>query len=358
MPSSPILHQNAAVRVDAPWEPSWLSWVSATAVCLQTLGIACDKIDVAGYSGYAFNLSIAPCLDPSGPVGFDWSDLVPGTLALGRSVLLYCSGEGHTPKGRSARSTAHCQVAYEIVAQEIEAGRPCVIWGAYVPEFAAVCGVQDGCYLVKSYREARREPQPPIRFDEIDAPAPAPGIGGPTVFAFPTLRATRVPSGARASSPAPSHAAVDSRAPGPTPGRPAQAAGDRAALVRALRRVEPPAAKGKWATGLAAYDAWIAELERATGVSAIGAAYNAQVWAESRYLADQFLHRVAGRNTHAAKALAQAAGAFNEVAAALSVVAKAFPGGKDLPEEATRHYAEQRGAEAMQAALQGAWARE
>ena len=46
------------VPMDVEWQPAWITWVAATTTCLNALGVECDKTDVAGYSGYAFVMSV------------------------------------------------------------------------------------------------------------------------------------------------------------------------------------------------------------------------------------------------------------------------------------------------------------
>jgi hypothetical protein len=38
------------------YRPAWLTWVASATTCLNALGIECDRVDVAGFSGYAFHL--------------------------------------------------------------------------------------------------------------------------------------------------------------------------------------------------------------------------------------------------------------------------------------------------------------
>src|SRR3954470_13156889 len=75
----------------------WLTWVGATAGCLNALGIDCDLADVAGHTGYAFGMRIHRDLCPSGPTAFQWGSLLPGVQRLGRSTLCFHAIERHTP---------------------------------------------------------------------------------------------------------------------------------------------------------------------------------------------------------------------------------------------------------------------
>ena len=161
----------AAMKVE--YQPAWLTWVASTTTCLRALGSDCDLADVAGASGYAFHLCVHEVVCPSGPTVFNWSDLEGGIQYLGRSTLVFHGYECHSEGHIDDRTRAHCREAFEIARREIEAGRPCVMWGAYVPEFAVAVGVDSGSYLVSSFKGCVGEEQPPIPCEEVDAP------GGP-----------------------------------------------------------------------------------------------------------------------------------------------------------------------------------
>jgi hypothetical protein len=268
---------------------TWLSWVGATTGCLSALGVACDTVDVIGHSGYAFQLTIHKALCPSGPTSFDWSTLQPGVWRLGRSTAAFHAPEGHEKGNRSDRTTAHCRAAFEIARREVEAGRPCVVWGAYMPEFAIAIGItDDDAYEIESFKRMMNEPQPPVKFDEVEA------AGGPYVLAFPTP--TSIP----------------------------RAQADRDSVADAAGALARGDVRDGYGHGSAAYDAWIGALKGNTA-EPFGNAYNAQCWADARQLAARFVDRLAGRNAAAADPLARAHGALVRAADALKVLAQRFP---------------------------------
>lgn len=279
------LSVRAEVRVAVEWYPCWLSWVGAATSCLRALGARCDLTDVAGFSGYAFVLSIHQELCPSGPTVFDWRELLPGIRYLGREAA-----EHHGP-GHEA-TAADCQRLFELVAEEIGAGRPCVLNGAYAPEFAAVIGVADGCYRVRSFRETIGQEQPPIPLDQLDAPG---GL----------------------------YAAFFRETTGATP-----ESGDRWAVAHAVGLLRGSGWKWRpaevYTLGLAAYDAWIDALceGRPHG---FGPRYNAQCYAAGRAHARGFLERVAARQPALAETLGHAVTAYGRAAGAMGEVARLFP---------------------------------
>jgi len=280
----------ARVPMDIQFMPAWLSWVGATTTCLRALGVDCELADVAGYSGYAFMQCVNEGLCPSGPTMCDWGMLDGGVNMLGRSTLAFGCSDCHTKDTACDRTREHCRVAYELAEREVAAGRPCVLWGAYLPEFAVVTGVDKGQYIVKSIKGHCGEPEPPIPYDALDAP------GGPYVLAFPT--------------PAAHHAGDDFT--------------DRYAVGLAARLLRQPTMFANYGFGLASYDTWIAAL-REGKLSGFGNAYNAQCYAERTRLAQQFLARVAARQPLVAEPLARAAKAYETAATEMAKVAALFP---------------------------------
>ena len=159
--------------------------------------------------------------------------------------------------------------------------------GAYIPEFALCNGIEGENYLVDSYRKTLNQPQPPVKFDELDAP------GGLYTLGFPTAMKT-----------------------------PRETA-DRGAIEHAVQVMSERFTDHDLASGLDAYDLWIEQLEQNKAV-AFGNAYNAQCWAEARRLAERFVGGVAERNA-TVPALREAHAAFKRSAEAMERVGKTFP---------------------------------
>lgn len=270
----------AATRVpmEVPYQPCFLSWVSAAAACLNALGTKCDLADVAGHSGYAFLLTVTPGVDVSGPTSVDFLLLASGLPRLGRSVLTFTGAT--CVKGTSD----DFRFAHELVAREIAAGRPCVLWGVDQPEFGVVTGVGEKGYAVIG---------PSGRPDTVALDKLAACVGV-HVVAFPT-KAGRT---------------------GVEP--------DRAAVGHALRCLRyQPDDPGR-TNGLAAYDVWIAALRKG-GLDPFGHSYNVKCWSAAKGLAHTFIARLAGRNAAVKAPLAEAAKAYAEAAGEMQTVADLFP---------------------------------
>ncbi len=292
------------VPMQVPYQPGWISWVAATTACLRALGARCDAVDVAGHSGYAFLLNICEGVGPCGPTNFDMGRLLGGVHNLGRSTLWFkggfCPCELKQPD-RAAAVREELRATQELVAREVAAGRPCMLYGSGpgFAEFGAVVGLQEGAYLTAHQPD-------PIPVEKLTAP------GGTYALTFPT----------------PLH--VD----------PVEA--DREAIVHALEVLRSGTGKNpvsfvRMSTGQAAYDEWITALD--SGTIGPHGGYNAQIWAEAKRYARDFVARLAARNQPIQGPLRRAAAAYVEVAAAMQQVADLFPDpphGKEAEEGAVR----------------------
>lgn len=293
------------VPVEVEYTPSWLTWVASATTCLRALGVECDAAEVAGMTGYAFHLGIARGLCPSGPTALDWGALLPGVQALGRSALVSHAASCDNPRESEAARAAHRE-AFELARREVEAGRPCVVWGTYLPEFGVVVGIRDDAYLVRSFKGCNGEEEPPIPWDGLQAP------GGAYVLAFP--------------------------APAGLP--PVEA--DHRALARAVATFRHAAPSPLYRYGTDGYTLWIEELE-SRRADAGGNSYNAACYAEGRRLAREFLARVAARTPLAVEEITRAAQDYATAAGAMSRVAALFPfpgaWGSPVEDEAAIHEA-------------------
>lgn len=271
------------VPMTIEYEPSWLTWVGSTTMCLKALGVDCDATDVAAYSGYAFVLTINGGLCPSGPTCLNWHALNRGANALGRSVLEFSSGDCYTEGSRNDRTRAHCRALFEMVRAEIQAGRPCVIWGAGPPEFGVVRGIEGEDYLMVAGGPTPER----LAWDAIDAP------GGPYGLAFPTPVAIH-----------------DDR----------DFTTLRQSLARLTRLNSGPGSR----CGLDAYSFWIAQLQ-VGDLELFGNSYNTQCWAEARRHAHRYFERLVDRHGAARPLLVQTRDALAEVALHMGRLAELFP---------------------------------
>ncbi|MFN2115746.1 MAG: hypothetical protein ACK2T6_08520 [Anaerolineae bacterium] len=273
---------------EVEYKAAWLSWVAAATGCLDALGADVDLVEVAGTCGYAFHLCVHDELCVSGPTVFDWEQLEWGVRMLGRSVLRFGSGECHGDPSNEARRADHARVSFDIARREVEAGRPCVLWGAYVPEFAIVVGIEGDSYLVESFKGLHGEDQPPIPYADVEAP------GGDYLLAFPT------------------------------PTEFARETADKHALRNAVLMFDRQWLGQRYRWGAEAYDLWIESLT-ASRANAWGNSYNAQCYAEGRRQAHEFLARLAARNEDVADEMAPAVAAYATAASAMGRLAELFP---------------------------------
>jgi hypothetical protein len=274
--------------IEVPYQPAWLTWVASTTTCLKALGVDCDQTDVAGFSGYAFHVCIHETLCPSAPTALDWPQLSRGAHALGRATLEFRAPD-FEPSGSHRDECA--RAAFEIVKRELRAGRPCVLWGTYLPEFGVVVGTRGDAYLVKSFKEVLDEAQPPIPYNRTEP------CGGIYVLGFPAAISVASP-----------HAGLFR---------------DLETILLAIRFwTRPP--HGPYRYGADAYDAWITALQ-AGRADRFGCGYNAACYAEGRRFAQQFFERMSTRRPLAADLLHQAAASYRLATEATAQVSNVFP---------------------------------
>jgi hypothetical protein len=269
---------------DVVYQPAWLTWVASTTTCLRAVGVDCDQADVAGFSGYAFHLCVHEVLCPSGPTALEWGDLTRGAHALGRATVEFRAPGGDDLD--SARRDSY-RAAFDLVRRELQAGRPCVLWGTYLPEFGVVTGVADGAYHVKCFKEVLGEDQPPIPFDATASAGGVYALGFPAEAEYGELRR------------------------------------DLESILVAIRLWNRPA-YGPYRYGVAAYDTWIESL-RAGRAERMGCGYNAACYAEGRRFAQRFFERMAERRPLAADLLRTSAEAYRDAADAMEQVTAVFP---------------------------------
>jgi len=279
-----VTQGDGAVRVPMPVEiaPSWLTWVTAANACLRALGCESDNVEVAGQSGYAFHMCITSVAGVEGPTTLPWEQLSAGCRRLGRATTEFQMG----PRGDEPDWVAAEDERFRIATREIDAGRPVVLWGITMPEFAAVVGYEGDEYLYRWSGDGGQE----LRMPHAESSDP----GGPYLLAFPS-------------------SATVSRIEG-----------DRAALVNALTFLHRRPDRPEHRFGLEAYDRWIRALQGGHA-KRFGNSYCAQCFGNAKQFARDFVTRLRDRNVHAEAPLDGAVIAYQECAEALDAVARLFP---------------------------------
>ena len=261
-----------------------VSYVDAVTSVLNALGIKRDCTDVAGTSGYGFVINVHPTLSPSGPTAFDMEMLMQGTRALGIDTQLFTAPRNPRDDERNAAEL------FERVREEIDAGRPCVVWGAASsPEFGVVIGYRAEEYVVRSSSG-------PVALN-----VPARGLCAEGSFCLVTFG---------------------------EPGGDTSSNADRDALARAVQLLvgRHPCYFPGYNHGAAAFEAWADSLAgQPESVNPAGIAYNAACYAELQGFAAGFCTRMAGRNRAGATPLGEAAAALRASAANLERLSALFP---------------------------------
>lgn len=165
------------VKKKAELLPTWISYVGATTGVLNSLSMDVDRADVAGYTGYAFIVNVSKegtC--PSGPTAHEaFFEFPRGFEALGWKVdFIHKQADGcgfEAGKELTERQKELALNHYEEVSRALRlTERPVVIWGAPIPEFSIVNGVDDGKYIVSSVRSHLGQPDDPLNYDQLQAP--------------------------------------------------------------------------------------------------------------------------------------------------------------------------------------------
>ena len=270
------------VPMEVQVDPAWLTWASAASACLRALGEDCDNVDVAGVSGYAFHMCITDVVGVEGPTVLPWDELAVGCRYLGRSTLGYSMG----PWGEEEHWDAAERECLALAKREVDAGRPCVLWGTGIPEFGVVVGY-DGEEFIYRWSAKPNEDQR-VKCRELSDP------GGAYLLMFPT--AVQVRDGWR----------------------------DPHAVSNALNFLRRRSGDPGDHFGLKAYDVWIEALQ-AKRAAGFGNNYCAQCFSEGKGFAREFVQRLADRNDAVAGPLDEAVMAYQTCADAMRMVAQLFP---------------------------------
>ncbi|MHB9133145.1 MAG: hypothetical protein ACYDBB_18915 [Armatimonadota bacterium] len=245
--------------------------------------------DLFGYSGHAFILNIERSLCPSGPTAWDWGAILfplRQILSL-RRVCAICDMRGE----EEAR-----ELIWQRTVESIQAGRPAILWDALLPEFYLAYGFDEttGEYLIQG---PGAEKTGRITWAEL-------GQHTGRVWAlFPAPHES--PSFSTARSLALRGAVTWHRWPNPT--------------------------DSQWIFGGDAWNTWIAAMGEDDLVYSNShyVALNHEVYAECRRHAADFLDAQGAE-------FADAAGAYRQVADALTHICEVWPFSAPVPTHAVR----------------------
>jgi len=265
------------------WDPSWISHMACLVGCADYLKLDVPPAWIHGASAHAFALNIHPQLCPSGPTAWPTKkcNILVGDVGL--------HIKAHMTHSRDPNVAQRRREIFQQVRKAIDANRPCIGWEMGVPEWYPICGYDGaGNYLYLGFDGKVGKKEHEKLGDS--------GIGVTNVLI--------VEPGSRA----------DDRTT------------VRESLRMALKIATGKCAWKNYAGGLAGYDAWIKGLD-ANGTLGLGAAYNAQCWAECRRNAVAFLALAAKRLPDKAMAphFKQAINSYKAVSRQLDVVAETFP---------------------------------
>jgi hypothetical protein len=271
------------------FKPCWTGLVGALAGALDAAGDATPGLaELSGLTFFAFRLHVHPTLCPSGPTAFPWRDAIADALdQVGRDHEAFiATAKENLWDFKRAR-------AIQAAKQSIDRGVPAIAWHLTIPEFGLVTGYDDEKKAFKVSTCDDPLGRGAVPYASLGARDQA-GLLGVIV-----LKA-KVP--------------VDR----------ARSLGHALAFAVDHFRGGSPAIPG-YASGRAAYETWAASL-REGRADPFGHAFQAQVLAEMRMYAAEFLWRAAGRYDGKARAwLEEASRAYERAHEAVRAVARAAP---------------------------------
>jgi hypothetical protein len=279
--------------------PAWVSRMACINGCAKYLKLDAPPAWIFGASGNAFALNIfVGELCPSGPTAWpeEKCDALMANAGLHIKALSTYKQDPNAPE--------HRREMFKLVQAAIDAGRPCLGWEMDIPEWYPICGYdQAGNYLFIDFDgKVRAKNHRQHGQSEI-------GVASVLIL------------------------------------EPCKPADDRKtvrdALVLALNIAAGKCAWKRYAGGLAGYDEWIRGLD-ANSTGGLGAAYNAQCWAECRREAVAFLKLAAKRlpDAELAAEFKQAIDCYSAVSQQLDAVAKDFPFDQNDSKAMDAHWAD------------------
>jgi hypothetical protein len=250
-----------------PNNETWDSYMGCLQGCLKYLHSDVSPAWLYGVSGHAFGLNIHKQLCPSGPhVWSGWGSLQGNEARLGLKI----ERVGPWYKGHDDQYQAHKQLAWDRTRKAIDAGTPCIGYDLSWGEFYVVNGYDDIGYRYWDTNMGALKQAGPVAWDKY-------GEGGVVHMIALQYVTAAEPTG--------------------TPREAVRAALQWAVDFGARGDANDPARQPAYASGLAAYDQWLAALDdpECWKGDGVGAMYNAEVWRECRHYAVAFLQEAKGR---------------------------------------------------------------
>lgn len=257
-----------------PRTTAWDSYLGCLEGCLKYLRSDVSPAWLYGVSGHAFGLNIHKQLCPSGPhVWSGWGNLGGREGLLGLKIKQV----GPWYKGHDDQYGAHKAVAWERTRKAIDAGTPCVGYDFSWAEFYIINGYDQKGYRFWKTDMGELKQAGPVAWDQYG------DRGSIHMIALQFVTATK-PTG--------------------TVRETVKAALQWAVRFGARGDADDPMRSPDYASGVAAYDQWIAALNdpECYKGDGVGPMYNAEVWRECRRYGVQFLQEAKGRLNDAALA--------------------------------------------------------
>jgi hypothetical protein len=250
-----------------PRAETWDTYMGCLQGCLQNLHSDITPAWLYGVSGHAFGLNIHKQLCPSGPhVWSGWGSLQGHEALLGLQIERL----GAWFKGYDDQYAAHKRLVWDRTRKAIDAGTPCIGYDLSWGEFYVVNGYDDAGYYFWNTNMGGMKQAGPLAWDKY-------GDGGVVnMIAMQYVSLSK---------------------PTATPREVVEAALQWAVRFGAQGDAGDPQQNPAYASGIAAYDQWIAALDdpECWKGDCTGAMYNGEVWRECRHYAVEFLQEAKTR---------------------------------------------------------------
>lgn len=226
--------------------PAWSSFLGCSKACADYLGLDHSAGQVWGATGYGFLLNIFPGVCPSGPTAFDNGFLLHNARSLGLEFEGYY-GHSADPEFKTLQ-----REALNFVKRALAENKPVFGWELDIPEYYLIVGADEDGY----------------RFLDFDGSVKSCPVDRPGTSDIGMLEFLTVSRGDSLDHLSRFKSALQ--------------------FLREYHSAPQGYALPNYTQGLAAYDVWI-ESMKSPDANHWGVAYNAQVWAEARSRALEFL---------------------------------------------------------------------
>ncbi|TFG00212.1 MAG: ArsR family transcriptional regulator [Promethearchaeota archaeon] len=171
-----LTHSKLIIENPAEYVPGWISYISSVTGVLNSLNKGIDKVDVAGYTGYAFFFNVAEGItDPSSPTCIQPMEVFhKGIKIFGWKIHEYFKPLSREPTELPIDPTLLKELFKSVKKGLKRTYKPIILWGIPIPEYGIVNGYSGDKYIVSTMRSTDPKKifgsDSNIKYDEIVSP--------------------------------------------------------------------------------------------------------------------------------------------------------------------------------------------